>query len=169
MWKRYPQSDQNGLQKGPQKRPQIAKMWSRSPPKIRSLKKHQKLIPKVTQKVTFLKAPTCLNHSKYWCFRTFHVLCRVAQTASNQAQKRVPKYIGPKWTPNRWKCHPEAVSKKHQKMMSKMSPNWPPNGVPKWSQNRQKWCLGVTSAQGWLPSGPQTSSEIDFRQVLGRF
>ena len=45
----------------------------------------------IVKKDSFLKAPTCLNHSKYWCFRTFHVLCSVAQTASNQVPKRVPK------------------------------------------------------------------------------
>ena len=40
--KRYPKSNQNGLQKGPQKRSKITKMWSWRPPKIRTLKRIQK-------------------------------------------------------------------------------------------------------------------------------
>ena len=58
-----------------------------------------------------------------------------------QASKNVPKktpIIGETWTQNRQKCHPEDISKKHQKTIPNMSQNWSPNGAPEWSQNRQK-------------------------------
>ena len=42
-------------------------------------------------------------------------------------------------------------------------------GVPKCSQNHQKWCLGSTLLQGWLPSGLQSPSGIDLEEVLGPF
>ena len=44
-----------------------------------------------------------------------------------------------------------------------------PKGIPKWSQNRQKWGLGSILFQGWLPSSFQTPSRIDFGEVWASF
>ena len=62
--------------------------------------------------------------------------------------------------------------KNHQKYVRKTDENDPkvvPKGVPKWSPNHQKWGLGRTLFQGWLPSGLQTPSRIDFGEVLEPF
>ena len=61
------------------------------------------------------------------------------------------------------------LQKNIKKMMPKISPKLVPKGVPKWSQNHQKWGLGSTLFQGWLPSGLQSPSRIDFGEVLGPF
>ena len=65
--------------------------------------------------------------------------------------------------------HQKATSKKRQKNDAQNDPKLVPKGVPKWSQNHQKWGLGSTLFQGWLPSGLQTPSRIDFGEVLGPF
>ena len=53
--------------------------------------------------------------------------------------------------------------------MPKNDPKMVPKRVPKWSQNPQKWGLGSTLFQGWLPRGLQSPSRIDFGEVLGPF
>ena len=72
-------------------------------------------------------------------------------------------------SPNGGQGHQKATSKKHQKNDAQNEPKLVPKGVPKWNQNRQKWGLGSTLFQGWLPSGLQTPSRIDFGEVLGPF
>ena len=72
-------------------------------------------------------------------------------------------------SPNGGQGHQKATSKKHQKNDAQNEPKLVPKGVPKWSQNHQKWGLGSTLFQGWLPSGLQTPSRIDFGEVLGPF
>ena len=72
-------------------------------------------------------------------------------------------------SPNGGKGHQKGTSKKHQKNDAQNDPKLVPKGVPKWSQNRQKWGLGSTLFQGWLPSGLQSPSRIDFGKVLGPF
>ena len=63
------------------------------------------------------------------------------------------------------------MKKPSQKNVKKTSapndPNLVPKGVPKWSQNHQKWNLGSTLFQGWLPRGLQSPSRINFGEVLG--
>ena len=67
----------------------------------------------------------------------------------------------------------KAIKKPSQKNIKKHyaqnEPKLVPKGTPKWSQNRQKWGLGSTLFQGWLPSGLQSPSRIDFGEVLGPF
>ena len=72
-------------------------------------------------------------------------------------------------SPNGGQGHQKAISKKHQKNDAQNDPKLVPKGVPKWSQNRQKWSLGSTLFQGWLPSGLQSPSRIDFGEVWGPF
>ena len=59
------------------------------------------------------------------------------------------------------------LQKNIKKMMPKMSPSWSQRG----SQIGAKIVksLGSTLLQGWLPSGLQTPSRIDFGEVLGPF
>ena len=71
----------------------------------------------------------------------------------------------PKWRPKPSKCH----LKKTTKNDAQNEPKLVPKGVPKWSQNRQKWGLRSILFQGWLPSGFQSPSRIDFGEVLGPF
>ena len=59
MQKRYPTSDQNGVQKGPQKRSKITKMRSWSPPKTGMPKSIPKWPPKCPKKSVFQR----LRHS----------------------------------------------------------------------------------------------------------
>ena len=69
----------------------------------------------------------------------------------------------PKWRPRPSKSHFKKTSKK-------WCPKWAqtdPKGVPNWSQNHQKWSPGSTLLQGWLSSGLQSPSRIDFGEVLG--
>ena len=72
-------------------------------------------------------------------------------------------------TPHGGQGHQKATSKKHQKNDAQNEPKMVPKGVPKWSQNRQKWGLGSTLFQRWLPRGLQTPSRIDFGEVWGPF
>ena len=71
----------------------------------------------------------------------------------------------PKWRPRPSKSH----FKKTSKNDAQNEPKMVPKGVPKWSQNRQKWGLGSTLFQGWLPRGLQTPFRIDFGEVLRPF
>ena len=71
----------------------------------------------------------------------------------------------PKWRPKPSKMHLKNIKKND----AQDDPKLVPKGVPKWSQNRQKWGLGTTLFQGWLPSGLQSPSRIDFGLVLGSF
>ena len=57
------------------------------PSQKRDPKKHPKTTHKVLKKVSFPKAPTWLNHNKYWCFRACHGLRR----DSNKLPKTYPK------------------------------------------------------------------------------
>ena len=59
--KRYPKSAQNGLQKRPQKKARIIKMWCWSPPKIKTLKA-SKNDPKSVQKSEFSRAETTSSY-----------------------------------------------------------------------------------------------------------
>ena len=72
-------------------------------------------------------------------------------------------------SPNGGQGHQKATSKKHQKNDAQHDLKLVPKGVPKWSQNRQKWSLGSTLFQGWLPRGLQTPFRIDFGEVLRPF
>ena len=63
------------------------------------------------------------------------------------------------------KASKKALQKNIKKTMPKMSQHWSPNGVPKWSQNRQKGCLGITSAQG----RSQAASRLPSRSILAVF
>ena len=65
------------------------------------------------------------------------------------------------------KAFKKVLQKNIKKNDAQNDPKLIPKGVPKWSQNRQKWGLGSTLFQGWLPSGLQTPSRIDFGEVLG--
>ena len=70
----------------------------------------------------------------------------------------------PKWRPRPSKSHP----KKHFKNIQN-EPKVVPKGGPKMEPKSSKWCLGSTLFQGWLPSGLQSPSRIDFGEVLGPF
>ena len=72
-------------------------------------------------------------------------------------------------SPNGGQGHQKATSKKHQKNDAQNEPKLVPKGVPKWSQNHQKWGLGSTLFQGWLPRGLQTPFRINFGEVLRPF
>ena len=61
------------------------------------------------------------------------------------------------------------LQQKHQTNGAQNERKLVPKGVPKWSQNRQKWGIGSILFQGWLPRGLQTPSRIDFGEVLGPF
>ena len=67
----------------------------------------------------------------------------------------------------------KAIKKPFQKNIKKNDvqnePKLVPKGVPNWSQNRQKRGLGSTLFLGSLPSGLQSPSRMDFREVLGPF
>ena len=58
----------------------------------------------------------------------------------------------PKWRPRPSKSHLRKTSKND----CQNEPKLVPKGVPTWSRNHQKWGLGSTLLQGWLPSGLQT-------------
>ena len=73
------------------------------------------------------------------------------------------------WEP-KWRLRPlKSHLKKHQKKYAQNDRKLVPKGVPKWSQNRQTSGLGSILFQGWLPSGLQTPSRIDFGKVLEPF
>ena len=59
------------------------------------------------------------------------------------------------------------LQKYHPKNGAQNDAKLVPKGVPNWSQNHQKWSLGSTLFQGWLPSGLQSPSRIDFGRVWG--
>ena len=67
------------------------------------------------------------------------------------------------------KATKKTLQKNIKKNDTQNDPKLVPKGVPKWSQNRQKWSLGSILFQGWLPSGLQSPSRIDFGEVLGPF
>ena len=86
---------------------------------------------------------------------------------SKNCSKRAPKRSPSGARIDKNATQKPSQKKRNQTLMFNINPNWSPNGVPKWSPNRQIFCLGVFHAQGWLPSGLQTLSEIDFRMVFG--
>ena len=70
----------------------------------------------------------------------------------------------PKWRPKPSKSHLRKTSKKY----AQNEPKVVPKGIPKWSQNHQKWGLGSILFQGWLSSGLQTPFRIDFGALFER-
>ena len=149
----------------------VTKTWPKwapkGTPKVSKNKQHglqkasQKRVPKKHQKIAIFNTPECSQSVVNSCkINDFQVLV-----------------LTPFWV-SFWRCfgspnggqgHQKATSKKHQKNDAQNDPKLVPKGVPKWSQNRQKWGLGSTLFQGWLPSGLQTPSRIDFGEVLGPF
>ena len=150
----------------------IPKKWPNWPPKGTSKvsknhqngfqKPSQNRVPKKHQKKTIFSTPECsqsvVNNSK---IVDFHVCV-----------------LTPFWV-SFWRCFgspnggqslQKGTSKKHQKNDAQNEPKLVPKGVPKWSQHRhQKWCLGSTLFQGWLPRGLQSPSRINFGKVLVPF
>ena len=147
----YSKSDQNGLQKGSQKWAKINKMGSKRHPKMGFQKSSEKNMIFSTLEC----GSSVLNNCK---IDDFQVLI-----------------LTPFWV-SFWRCfgspnggqgHQKATSKKHQTNDAQNEPKLVPKGVPNWSQNHQKWGLGSTLFQGWLPSGLQSPSRINFGEVLG--
>ncbi len=110
------------------------------PSQNRDSKKHPKMIPKVSQKVSFPKAPTWLNHSKYWCLRACHAYVEI-QTSF---QKRPPKGIQntAQMDPKSPKKPSRRHIKKHKKNDTpnepKLAPKWGPQVEPK-SAKMMSW------------------------------
>ena len=68
-------------------------------------------------------------------------------------------------SPNGGQGHQNAPSKKHQTMMSKMTPNWSQRG----SQNGTKIIKNEVLEALCFKGGSQEASRIDFGEVLGPF
>ena len=150
MQKWYPKSDQNCLQKGPKSEPKPPKWVPKAIPKEGSKKASKKIIFSIPE-------------------------CGQSVVNRNKIEEIQPLVLAPFWV-SFWRCfgspnggqgHQKAPSKTHLKNDAQNDPKVVPKGVPKWSQNHQKWGLGSTLFQGWLPSGLQTPSRIDFGEVLG--
>ena len=66
------------------------------------------------------------------------------------------------------KAFKKALQKNIKEIMPKMTPNWPQRGSPNGAKIVKNEVLEAPF-QGWLPSGLQTPSRINFGEVLGPF
>ena len=69
-------------------------------------------------------------------------------------------------SPNGSQDHQKATAKNTSKHDAQHEHKLVPNGIPNWSQHHKKINLGSTLFQGWLPSGFQSPSRIDFGDVF---
>ena len=149
MQKLYPKSDQNGLQKGTPKQSQNHKNGLQ--------KRSQKGGPKKHRKNTIFSTSECsqsvINTHQ---FDDFQVLV-----------------LTPFWV-SFWRCfgspnggqgHLKAISKKHQKMMPKMTPNWSQRG----SQNGAKIIKNEVLEASCFKDGSQVASRDPPGSILERF
>ena len=127
-------------------------------------KNHPKMIPKVTEKVSFPKAPTWLNHSKYWCFRACHGLRR----DSNKLPKTYPKRP-PKYGPNGPQIAKNTIQKTYQKNIKKRYPKWTKTGPQMGSQSRAKIAKNDVLGSPLHKGGSQAASRPPSRSILEVF
>ena len=115
------------------------------------------------------------NHRKMKIFSTLKCGACIVNTSKIYEIKVL--VLAPFWV-SFWRCfgspnggqgHQKAASKKHQQNDAQHEPKLVPKGVPKCSQNHQKWGLGSILFQGWLPRGLQSPSSIDFGKILVLF
>ena len=152
MQKWYPKSDQNGLQKGPQKRAKITKMGSKSATK-RGFQQNMKK--------SWFSTPPHPSGSSSGCSESsiFTFWSDVS--------------LAPFWlsfwrcfgSPNGGQGHQKATSRKHQKMVPKMSPTWSQRG----SQNGAKIVKNEVLEAPCFKGGSQVASRAPPGLILERF